>query len=492
MKIKPGHLIFILLVVLVQSLPAQRVKRTGEELIPPNLLLEDLRQLKGWITEAHGDPYRFTTEKALTQRFLDAEKQIKSVEQMTGIRFFGLLLPIMAELRDGHSKVLPPDLDHFYGATILPLGLHFYQERPFVLDNMGQESIPLGAELLEINNQRVDQFFRQIIDQMSRDGNVRSSRHQKLENALFLANLMKGLGVDKEEYLIKYQKGEDIKTVTLKGIDQATYKQVRSKSIAQPRKRQPMSLEIPEESASTAVLTIRSFNPGYFKNSQQEFDRQLDELMLQVREESIDHLIIDLRGNTGGEDTYNAYLLRYFMKEDFRLYGEINAQKGNYKFLPDGHHWDIDPRAFVPREDGRFDVTRYLWEDPDNHGLKTFSPLENRYSGKVYVLTDGYTFSAAAEAASFFKHYQLATVIGEETGGSSIGTVAGYTPTFTLKNSGVHVNLSLISIKRSFFEDAWTDRGVMPDVALAATVQDRLEGRDVVLERAYELIRKKH
>lgn len=456
-------------------------RRTGEEAIARKALLEDLDQLYSWITEAHGDPYRFSSREELRARFDEAKAQVNSKESMTGFEFFGTVLPIMAQLKDGHSRAFPPDLDRFYGKLILPLSICFYEGSPYVCKDYSGSELE-GAEVLEINGEPASGLFKQMLPFIHRDGNVESSRYRMLENPLYLATIMKALGLSDTVYSIKVSQDGNISELKLTAMDQSTY-MARVKEL-QSNKQLPGALSLRFEN-EVPILKVASFNPTYFKGQQQYFEQQLDALMKQVLDRNAQHLILDLRDNSGGEDTYNQYLLRYLIAQEFSLYGELTTQKDNYKFLPDGKHWDIDPRSFKANDRGTFDVTKYLWDDPETNGLGTVEPLENRYTGKLYVLVNGGTFSSAAECAAMLRHYQRATFIGQEAGGSYIGTVAGYTPTLRMKNSGVQINLSLISIKRTFFGKEWTDRGVMPDWLVEQVPGSKT---DMVLDKALELI----
>ena len=50
--------------------------------------------------------------------------------------------------------------------------------------------------------------------------------------------------------------------------------------------------------------------------------------------------------------------------------------------------------------------------------LKPSRPAFPQFSGKVYILVNGGTYSTGADFVSLMKSYQLATFIGEEAGGA--------------------------------------------------------------------------
>lgn len=470
------------------SLPAQL--KTGEEQIAAELLLEDLNTLEYWISEAHGDPYRFTSPDSLNKRFTEARRKVESVSGIAGMDFMGLVMPIVAELRDGHSQVFRPNLDRLYGNIILPVQLLFVEGKPFIRRNLSDAKGLKGAELLAVNDMPMAGLIDKLMPLIHRDGNIESSRYRRMENPVYLSTLLRVTGLSAGEYKLDFRVGNELITKNVRALDHVGYKDRISKLIRPEKAASPMKLSfIGEGKSAAAYMKISSFNPSYYQDSQRYFEEQFDGLMKSIAAEGAKSLVLDLRDNTGGEDTYVQYVLSYFLQEPFFLYGKLTARKDNYKFLPDGRHWDIDPRAFTKNEEGSYDLTQYIWPGLAHTGLDETKPHVYGYDGKLYVLINGATFSAAAELASVLRHYKRGTFLGEETGGSAIGTVAGYTPTMDLKHSGLSVNISLFSTKRTFFDTDWTDKGVLPDVKLFPTIADLAAGNDPVLNAALALIR---
>ena len=83
----------------------------------------------------------------------------------------------------------------------------------------------------------------------------------------------------------------------------------------------------------------------------------------------------------------------------------------------------------------------------------------------------------------------LATFLGEETGGGYEGNNSGDTQFVVLPSSGITVSVPLWCYTTAGVGPGHHGRGVEPDVAVRATIEDVLAGRDVVLERALERAR---
>ena len=65
---------------------------------------------------------------------------------------------------------------------------------------------------------------------------------------------------------------------------------------------------------------------------------------------------------------------------------------------------------------------------------------ENAYKGKVFILTDVFTFSSAMDFAMFFKDNNLGTVVGEAAG--NMPDAYGDVLSFTVPNSKLAFSVS--------------------------------------------------
>ena len=124
--------------------------------------------------------------------------------------------------------------------------------------------------------------------------------------------------------------------------------------------------------------------------------------------------------------------------------------------------------------------SRYFYS-PLISEFKVIPKKKNIYRNKIYVIIDGASFSASCILSSNLKGYKLATFVGEETGGEYNGTCAGYIPEFILPYSKLKVNFGLMYVKSSCSTETY-GRGIMPDVEIIPTLEDRINQRDPELE----------
>jgi C-terminal processing protease CtpA/Prc len=116
-------------------------------------------------------------------------------------------------------------------------------------------------------------------------------------------------------------------------------------------------------------------------------------------------------------------------------------------------------------------------------------PSKSVFSGQIYVLVNGRTYSAGSTLARYLKEFSNATFIGEETGTRYEGFAAGSQQYITLPNSGLRIGIPRYHI---FFPQSTkqqtSNRGLLPDYQVEYTIQDRINDMDVVMKTLNSLI----
>ena len=121
----------------------------------------------------------------------------------------------------------------------------------------------------------------------------------------------------------------------------------------------------------------------------------------------------------------------------------------------------------------------------------TYKPKQkNNFSGKVFVLTNGLTFSASTLFCNAVKGQPNVTLVGEETGGGWYGNSGILIPDIKLPNTHLKVRLPFFRLVQ-FNHIAEKGRGVFPDVFVPPNWQDILNGVDTKLKVVQQLIDEK-
>lgn len=200
-------------------------------------------------------------------------------------------------------------------------------------------------------------------------------------------------------------------------------------------------------------------------------------------------LIVDLRGNEGGEDCGNLILSRLIDRD---LILSRDQRFVRYRRAPEALHPHLDTwdRSFLdwgdqavpdPERPDFYRLTRY--DDGDEPTV--IRPAGRRFAGKVAVLCDASNSSATFGFAQTVKDSGAATLIGTPTGGNRRGINGGAFCFLKLPTSGLEVDLPLIA---SFPTTPQPDAAIDPDLFVPTTAADIAAGRDPQMAAATALI----
>ncbi len=181
-------------------------------------------------------------------------------------------------------------------------------------------------------------------------------------------------------------------------------------------------------------------------------DGNLDVIFSQLA--SSDGLVIDVRSNGGGYLTNVETLVGRFIDE--RTYaGSIQHKTGT------GHNEFSNPYDYY------------------------FEPAHNRvhYNKPVVVLANRGSFSATNNFVSIMKSLPNVTIVGDVTGGGCGLPFTGELP------NGWSIRFSAAPITGP--DGELTEFGVEPDVKVNMTEADVAQGRDTILEKAFEILKSK-
>lgn len=409
-----------------------------EHRFPVDELREDLRQLWRFIETEHPAVYAFTTEEQFARILAERERGL--VRPLRTAEFMQLAAPLIARVGCGHTRLITPQgfwstqPDRFF-----PLELGLLIDGVFVrADHGGSGLVPPGSEIVTINGEDVADLVASLGDQVTTDGFNLTARRARLgQNFAFRYALTRGFP---ETFRVEYRAPGRTEPARA-GVPPITQQRL-TEGLSRQVTALPLELEL-LAGGSVARMTIRSFG---FYDEVDTFKSFVDSSLAKVRAAGIEDLILDLRGNAGGDPWCTTHLLSYLIRE---------------------------PVPYFAKEYGPYAPL-----------AKPLARAARPYEGRLYVLTDGNCFSSTGHFCSLLKHHRIGAFVGEETGGGHACNDGS--KTVELRHTRVRLNLPRVSFVAAV-EGLERGRGLQPDYPVEPTGADLAAGRDPVLERALAL-----
>jgi len=397
--------IFILFLLITLNLMAQETRYSAKQ------LKNELDLLILSIEEVHPDPYTFVTKNSLIKE-IDLLKTAMS-DSMSLTAYFTLISPVISRLNDGHTGV------KFPYSEWRKLNPYCFPFNPVINTNRTlssgkkQQYLPENAVIKGINGIPGETIIQTLTCSIS--GEEEAFRISILKKS-FVERFGAFFGY-KEKYNIVFQKGPISDTITIQGLRLTDMLKAKRKNQTKVNKHanstKPLYSFKLLDNEQTLLLTFKEFS------DLTGFKSFLDSTFTLIRDKDINNLIIDVRGNGGGNSELGDELFQYISPVPFKQFGKVTTKysdkrkafydayrkKGFLKHLSDSKY----AKLFL-HEAGSIVVEN----DTILIALRK-NPL--RFKGNVYLLTNIESFSSATDFAWCFKKFKMGTIIGEKTGG---------------------------------------------------------------------------
>ncbi len=462
-------------------------KDAAKEFYSVDELKQDFAIFRDSLEEGHPALYRYKSKAEMDAIFENASASI--TKQMSDREFMLLLCKVVAQVGDGHLRVVPPKvhLDKLdESATAIPFQPYWSEGKLYVRRNYStlDDKEFLGAQIISINGHSVADFIQDYLLHFPSDGNNLTNKYRMLERSRYFTRNFYILYGYAESYQVSYisQNESTIKTSKFGGL-------LFDKLIEIADKRYPANaLPLAEfnifGTEQTAYLRITSFDKDRLKDAKTDLPKFVKNSFQSLEESNVKNLILDLRGNGGGTDEYGKLLFSYFTNQPFDYYESLRMNKNTYNFFkytnrpgmkaPDG--------MLKTNSEGTFDNIQH-----PNVGKQ--KPLLPTFTGNIYVLINGTCFSTTSEFLSLLHFHTKAVFIGEESGGGYYGNSSGPTPDLKLPNTKVRVEIPLMKYVMAVKGYQYADRGLIPNHSIIPTIKDKLENKDLELDFAKHLIK---
>lgn len=389
---------------------------------------------------------------------------------------------VLALFGDGHSRVSRSKLD--IDSYFLPFSIKKINGKFIALskEKLFNKDFP---ELVSIDGFDI-QFLQNKAEKLATKGTEQLYESQSLQYLSyygFLQKLLNKKDINTAEIVFRNQQGNTEKrTITL--LEKSAFKKT-----------------IPHKQAEKKILKHKEKNIAYiFIPKMEKTDSFQDWLKNTMKEfKNTDGLIIDIRGNGGGNRKPIYTLLPYFLTETKII--NINTLRINKADNPNVNEalGGLEERMAYPENSTH-------WTQKEKEAIakfkKTFNPeitidsekfsqlhyslvhpnKENHYNKPVIILMNKENFSASDIFLGAFKGVKNIILLGEKSGGGS-----GYMRVYFTPNSGI---MYLLSRMMSFQPNGklYDGNGISPDIYFSETLEDIKNGKDSVLEKALEIL----
>lgn len=459
-----NNLLTLAFLLICQPTFSQQFNRTA--------IREDLNIVFSALTEAHPGLYRYNSKKKIVAQFLNFERSIP--DSMSVLDFYRALYPMLAKIGDGHTKLhlegKPDDHYAFFDSGYIPFKLYFHSGKSYLQNSYGHENkIPLGVEIISINGIPMKKILSRLMRFVFSDARISSAKYAEL-SLHFSGYYAEFIGTSKT-YKITYKTAKGNQT----SVD---LQSLRNSAI-------PIDISCDRQELSFPNKHVALMKIGVFQDidNKPTFSDFLKKSFEAIKDRNISSLIIDLRDNEGGMDAMGIELFAYLAKSPFRYYEKFTvASAGNFTFAE--YAWfppEIEYlKKFVLKVGNEYHFTQ-------KEGLDIQKIKENSFSGKVFILQNGRTFSVSSEFCAIAKDNDRAVFIGEESGGALGGNTSGAFAMVRLPNTKLKLDIPLLGYYMYLEKQKQINRGILPDYLITSSIDELLKNKDVVLEKALKL-----
>ncbi len=482
--------IFFLLSSFLFSCSISRKNYSPSKKYDQKTLQQDYLLLKNILEKKHPSLYWYTPKDSMDMYF---ERYYKAIgDSMTKQQFaWHILAPLVDKIHCGHTSV---SLSKAYSKWAdgrrfpsFPLFMKIWNDTMAVTGNLDMKDkiFKRGTLVTSVNGISTHALIQKMFGYLPEDGHANNINYIRLSaNFPYYYRNIYGLS---KTYDVGYRDSlgrSKMATIPVYIVPKdsarkkdSLAKRERKKLPAPNRLEQYRSFKI-DSSGRFAVMTVNSFSKGKLRGF---FRRSFKKL----KQENINSLVLDIRSNGGGRIGLSTLLTKYISRHPFKVADTVYAvtkNLGPYTKYIKGKFLNNIALFFISRkkQDGLYHIGHLE--------RKLYQPKkQNHYNGKVYVLTNGPTFSAAALFANAVKGQDGITLLGEETGGGWHGNDGIMIPDIKLPNTKLKVRLPLFRLVQ-YHHVPKNGTGVIPDIYIGTNYEAIIKGFDKKMQVVKKLI----
>ena len=488
-----------LLAALPVATVAGRASAETPERLAPAALREDVDVLRRAYTALHPGLYRYDTPAGMAARFdrLDAWAREPRSLEAAHLAFTGLT----AAVRCGHSFLNGANQQGkglaliSGGRTRLPFRFAWLGGRMVVLDGLGADPVLRpGAEVTAIGGVAPSRILASLVPLAAADGHNDAKRVRQLEvrgedgwepfDILFPLRWPALVQGGEARLRVSPAGGGGERTIVVRLLDRAE----RLAQRAGAGDAAGRDVIWRTERLGDGIAWLRMPTWALY-DSKWDWRAALDADLDALAAERARALVVDLRGNAGGQDVGDLILARRVTRDTpksdlqrFTRYRRTPPELDRHLKTWDRTFRDWGADAHGPDARGFYRMTRF----DDSAEGDLIRPHPRPFRGKLIVLIDASNSSATFQFAQSVKRNGLGTLVGQTTGGNQRGINGSAFFFLRLPGSELEADLPLVA---TLPPTPRPDAGITPDVEAPLTRADVAAGRDPMREAALRLAR---
>lgn len=452
-----------------------------ERRFEPAEIRADFTELYQRLAVSHFDLYARQSKPAYDALFRSMQAAFD--RPMTGAEVRVAFQKFMAFGHVAHARIeFPSDAYGAYrdaGGRAMPVYVKVVKGRVLVTDNGSGAALAPGDEVLALNGTPIGSWLTRLSAHVSADNDY--MMHTLLENR-FAQLLWLELGPVTQFSLTV----RDARGATRDLVVSAQTREETKAALA----RQAPTLDLDWDKRTFKMVgKVGYLRPGPFYNNDPnatniwdttQFRAFIDDSFEALLRADARSLVIDMRNNPGGDNSFSDLMVAWFANKTFRFCRDFRIRQSEAAVASNRKRVELavgNPDTISAKLAAAYAAHRlgdvFSFEIPE-----TAPRAGGRFTGKVYLLINRHSYSNTVQVAALAQDYGFATIAGEET--SDLATTFGAMEQFTLTRTGIEVGFPKAQIIRVNADTR--ARGVVPDVAIETPMVEPVE--DVVLQRA--------
>lgn len=466
----------------------------GQTILKAADLLADFEIARKSYEQMHPGLYKYEAKETINKAFEKAKLAFGHDQTLTEAYFN--FHKLTSSFKCGHAypnffnqeEALKKEV--FEQKNCVPFQFRLINNKMLVVKSI-DELVKDGLEIKSINGVKIEKIIKTILPIVRADGSNDAKRLNLLENGkeyfgyfdIFYPMFFpfKNDKISLELFDFKTKKSSKIQVSAVNHAERD--KAIKAKYVLA----EYVKTKFDWLDDKTAIMTINDFG-NYDKKY--DFDKFYASSVAEYKAKNGKNLIIDVRKNEGGNSSEMFKLVQYLIEKPIEYieiqntWQMLKIDSSLIKYVSN-KKWAFP--WFRQSEKGYDKTPMGQWKGKGSEKPQIFQPNAERFVGKIFLLSSPTNSSATFMMVDTFKKHQLATVIGQTTGGNQKGVTASALFFILLPNSKIEIDVPLVGTEMALAKTL-PDAGIIPDIYVKPNILDVVNGIDTEIEVVKKMI----